>query len=196
MSNTIGSMVRDLRKARGVTLRQLAEEVGVNFASLSNIENGRSTGSADTLEKIAEALNADVDILLGKAGHKTMPFRVLGSIAAGVPIDAIEHEETFDLANVFNPEDHYLLQVRGDSMVNRGIHDGDLAVMKATNEAVNGDIVAAIVGDEETTLKTFSKEGRKVTLSPANDSLEPVTYAISNIEVRGVLVGVVRTAIG
>src|SRR5271154_6570882 len=101
MSSDIGKMIREARQARGISLRALAAQVGIHFSHLSKIENGKDQIGRDSLAKIAEALGVDPDLMLGEAGHQTVPFRVLGNIAAGEQIDAIEDIETFDLTKVF-----------------------------------------------------------------------------------------------
>lgn len=195
MTGGVGAKLRELRKARGITQRALAAEVGIHFSSLSNIENDKEPCGEGTIRRLAEALGADEDLLLGEAGHRAMPFRVLGNIAAGTPIEAVEHVDTFDLSQQFDPEVHYMLTVRGDSMILDGINDGDLAVIRHTTSAQNGQTVVAIVGDEEATLKRYSSRGKQVTLTPANDSLKPRTYPRKSVQIRGVLVGIVRTEV-
>lgn len=190
---TVGETLKALRTARGLTLRQLATATGVHFSTIGNIERGTVAGR-ETVVRLAEALDADPDLLLAEAGHRTMPFRVLGDIAAGTPIDAIEHVETFDLSEHFDPKSHYMLRVRGDSMVDDGINDGDLAIIRHATEARNGQTVVAVVADEAATLKHYQKRGRRVTLKPANKRLKPQSYPASEVTIRGVLAGVVRTA--
>jgi len=194
--NAIGPKIREMRLAKGISLRALASKIGIHFGSLSKIENDKEPCGRETLQLLAEALDADVDLLLGMAGHKSMPFRVLGNIAAGTPIEATEHIETFDLTNHFDPRDHYMLNVRGNSMILAGINDGDFAIVKHATKAKNGQIVVAIVDDGEATLKRFAVNGKTVTLTPANDSMKPMKFDKDRVEVRGVLVGVVRTAVG
>ncbi|MEQ9407721.1 MAG: LexA family transcriptional regulator [Fuerstiella sp.] len=196
MKNEIGGVIRELRHAKGISLRGLAAEVGIHFASLSKIENRKEPVGEPTLRRIAETLDADVDLLLGQAGRKALPYRVLGNIAAGTPIEAAEHIETFDLTEHFDPWEHYLLKVRGDSMILAGINDGDLAVVKHGKQPKNGDVVVAIVDDGEATLKTYTMKDRQVVLSPANRRLKDRTYPAERVEIRGVMVGMIRTSIG
>ena len=195
MSPLIGEKIREARKARGISLRQLAGQVGIHFSHLSKIENGKDTVGRESLIRIAEELGADPDLMLGEAGHQSMPFRVLGNIAAGVPIEAIEDFETFDLSNVFDPRDHFLLRVRGDSMILDGINDGDLAVVRHSSEANNGETVVALVDGGEATLKRYKLQKDKVVLTPANKRMKAMTYPAARVEIRGVLVGVVRTSV-
>jgi repressor LexA len=195
MSPQIGEQIRDARQARGISLRQLAGGVGIHYSHLSKIENGKDTVGRESLIRIAQELGADPDLMLGEAGHQSMPFRLLGNIAAGVPIEAIEDIETFDLSDAFDPHGHFLLRVRGNSMIDDGIHDGDLAIIRHTVQASNGDTVVAMVDGGEATLKRFKKQRNKVLLIPANKRMKAMTYEGSQVEVGGVLVGVIRTSV-
>ena len=194
MSPDIGDRIRETRLNRGISMRQLARKIGVDHSHLSKIENGRDTIGAGSLQRIAEILGADANLLLGEAGHQAMPFRVLGNVAAGVPIEAIEDVETFDLTKQFDPHTHFLLKVKGESMIQDGINDGDLAMVRQTSTAETGDTVVAVV-DGEATLKRFKKNRQTVVLIPANDTMENMRYPATDVEIRGVLVGVVRTAV-
>ncbi|MBL8811934.1 MAG: helix-turn-helix domain-containing protein, partial [Planctomycetaceae bacterium] len=180
---------------RGLSLRALAAEVGLHFSHLSKIENGQDDASKDSLLKLSESLGLDADLLLGEAGHRAVPFRLAGNIAAGNPLEAIEDVETFDLGQAYDPHQHYLLRVRGTSMIDAGINDGDLAIIRSTSTAKNGDIVVAIVEGEDATLKTLRKSGSRIQLIPANESLSPMEYPASQVEIRGVCVGLVRTSL-
>ena len=193
--NAVGKMIRDARQSRGISLRGLAAQVGIHFTHLSKIENGQDRVGRDSLSRIAEELGVDPDLMLGEAGHQTAPFRVLGNIAAGMPIDAIEDVETFDLTKVFDPHDHFLLRVKGTSMILDGINDGDLAIVRHTNVAKNNDTVVAVVDGGEVTLKRFKKLKNTITLIPANDQMTAMEFPASRVEIRGVLVGVVRTVV-
>ncbi len=195
MSPHVGAMIREARQARGITLRQLASQVGIHFTHLSKIENGKDQIGRKSLTRIAEELGVDPDLLLGEAGHQQVPFRVLGNIAAGLPIDAIEDIETFDLTKVFDPHGHFLLRVKGNSMILDGINDGDLAIVRRTNAARAGDTVVAVVDGGEATLKRFKKVKNIITLMPANDQMAEMQYPLSRVEIRGILVGLVRTAV-
>ncbi len=127
------------------------------------------------------------------AGH--LPVTVLGRIAAGRPIDAIEVPEQVDLAALLPMgREHYALRVAGDSMIDEGIHDGDLVIVERRSSADDGEVVVAIIGDEEATLKKLfreKKDGKSVyRLQPANPALDPIY--VDSLEIRGVVVSVVR----
>ena len=195
MSADVGKMIKDARQARGISLRALASQVGIHFTHLSKIENGKDNIGRESLAKIAEELGVDPDLMLGEAGHQAPPFRVLGNIAAGNPIEAIEDIETFDLTKVFDPHDHFLLRVKGNSMILDGINDGDLAIVRPANTAKNGDTVVAVVDGGEATLKRFKKVKNTITLIQANDQMSPMEFPASRVEIRGVFVGLVRTTV-
>ena len=195
MSPDVGNMIREARLARGISLRQLASQVGIHFSHLSKIENGKDKIGRESLTRIAEELGVDPDLMLGEAGHQSVPFRLLGNIAAGQPIEAIEDVETFDLTKVFDPHDHFLLRVRGTSMILDGINDGDLAIVRPATTANNGDTVVAVVDGGESTLKRFKKVKNTITLIPANDQMTAMEFPASRVEIRGVFVGLVRTSV-
>lgn len=194
-NNRIGQRIREARRSRGISMKQLARQVDLHYTHLSKVENGRDSIGRDSLIRIAEVLDVDVDLMLGEAGFQSMPLRVLGSIAAGIPIEAIEDYDTFDFSSVFTPEEHFLLHVKGDSMILAGIHDGDLAIVRKCDAAENGDTVVAIVGENEATLKQFRKRRGKVILTPANEHMEEMVFPDDQVEIRGILVGVLRTAV-
>ena len=195
MRGGIGAVIRQLRQSRGLTLRQLAVQLEIHFSHLSKIENGRDQPGRAVLNRVAQVLQVDLDVLLGEAGRQERPFRVLGRIAAGVPMDAIENVETFDLTRVFDPQDHFLLRVQGDSMILDGINDGDLAIIRHAQTARNGQTIAAVVDDEQATLERYRQEGDVVVLIPANERMQPMRYAAGRVRVCGVLTGLVRTLV-
>lgn len=114
---------------------------------------------------------------------------VVGRIAAGVPIDAIEDHERFDLANAFDPDRHFLLRVKGDSMIDAHIANGDLVVIRKQETCENGEVVAAVI-EGETTLKRFYRRKNHIELQPANQRLK--SLRVKSVEIRGVVVGVIR----
>ena len=121
-----------------------------------------------------------------------IPF--LGQIAAGLPIEAVEDADKIDPTREFVGEGRYALKVKGDSMVDAGILDGDIVVIAHQQVASNGDIVVALVDNNEVTLKRFHKvDNEQVELIPENASMEPMTYHRSQIKIQGILVGQFRT---
>jgi repressor LexA len=127
---------------------------------------------------------------------EAMELPVMGRIAAGVPIEAISHAShsvTVPSSMISGRGDHYALEVRGDSMIEAGINDGDVVVIRATSTADNGDIVVALVEDQEATLKRFMRRGNTIALEAANPAYETRVYADHMVKVQGRLVGLIRT---
>ena len=121
---------------------------------------------------------------------------VMGRIAAGVPIEAISeisHNVAVPGQILRGGGDHFALEVKGDSMINAGINDGDVVVIKETNRAMNGDIVVALIEDQEATLKRFFVRGEAIALEAANPAYETRTFPQEKIKVQGRLVGLLRT---
>ena len=124
----------------------------------------------------------------------TVPL--LGTVAAGSPIEAIEDrgEHIRVPAQLMGrPQDTYALRVRGDSMIEDQICDGDVVVVERRSEARNGETVVALVGGDEATLKRFYRKGSQVKLVPANSSMQPIEVAASDVQVRGIVRGLIRS---
>lgn len=120
----------------------------------------------------------------------TIPL--LGVVAAGQPIEAIETPEEIEVPpSLLGAGERFALRVRGDSMIDDGIRDGDVVVVRRARRAQNGETVVAIV-DGEATLKRFHQSGARVELRPANEALPPLRVAAARVEIRGVLVGLLR----
>jgi repressor LexA len=116
-----------------------------------------------------------------------------GRIAAGMPIEALEGQSTLPVpAALLGAGEHYALEVSGDSMVEAGILDGDYALVKRTEVARDGDIVVALVRNEEATLKYLHRENGMIRLDPANGAYDPQVYAAHEVQVQGKLAGLLR----
>lgn len=116
-----------------------------------------------------------------------------GRIAAGVPIEAIEGQSMLSVpAALLGAGEHFALEVSGDSMVEAGILDGDYALIKKVDSAREGEIVVALVEDQEATLKYFRREGAMIRLDPANRAYEPQRYQPGQVRVQGKLAGLLR----
>src|SRR3954466_964845 len=114
--------------------------------------------------------------------NDTMEIPLHGRIAAGTPIEALQGTETFAVpAALLGPGEHYALEVAGDSMVEEGILDGDFALIRKADEARDGEIVVALIDNEEATLKTFRREGNMVRLDPAQRLYEPHTTSTEQV---------------
>ncbi len=118
---------------------------------------------------------------------------LLGRIAAGRPVEAFADEETLSLQEFVGNKNVYVLQVKGDSMIEDHICDGDYVVVESTRRADNGDTVVALVEGNEATLKRFYREGDgRLRLQPANSSMEPILMEDGELEIQGRVIGVLR----
>jgi repressor LexA len=127
------------------------------------------------------------------AANDTIEIPLHGRIAAGTPIEALQGTEGFAVpAALLGPGEHYALQVSGDSMVDEGILDGDFALIRKVDSARDGEIVVALIDNEEATLKTYRREGQMVRLDPANRAYEPQRYEEGRVAIQGRLSGLIR----
>jgi repressor LexA len=124
----------------------------------------------------------------------TVALPLLGSVAAGAPIEAVEVRETLDVPRSLVPSSGraYVLRVRGDSMIEDQIRDGDLVIIEQRDEARNGETVVALVRGEEVTLKKLQHKGSRVRLLPANSALQPIDLPAEDVRVQGVVHGLIR----
>ena len=130
--------------------------------------------------------------LTGENTRRLTILPLLGRIAAGKPIEAVPDQKEVNFSELLLGPDRYVLQVKGDSMIDAGILDGDLVVIRQTNTADNGDIVVALIDNDEVTLKRLRKHGSRVELIPANQSLASMIYPAERVRVQGVVIGQVR----
>jgi len=127
------------------------------------------------------------------AANDSIEIPLHGRIAAGTPIEALQGTECFAVpAALLGPGEHYALEVAGDSMVEEGILDGDFALIRKVDTARDGEIVVALIDDEEATLKTFRREGSMVRLDPANRHYEAQRYDPVRVKIQGRLAGLIR----
>ena len=127
------------------------------------------------------------------AANDTIEIPMHGRIAAGTPIEALQGTDGFAVpAALLGPGEHYALEVSGDSMVEEGILDGDFALIRKVDTARDGEIVVALIDNEEATLKTYRREGRTIRLDPANSRYEAQRYEESRVSIQGRLAGLIR----
>lgn len=117
---------------------------------------------------------------------------LVGVIAAGSPIEAIENQERLDPVGMYDPASHFVLRVRGDSMTEDHIDDGDLIVVRSQSTCRDGDTVVALMEGGVATLKRFFDEGTHVRLQPANSEFEPIIVSRPDVDIQGVVVGIIR----
>ncbi len=186
------TFIRDYSRARGYapTMQELADEFGVSkvtvFEHIATLQKKRylkrSRHRARSLQLNAELAFAD---------ERGTRLPLVGTIAAGHPIEAIEEREVLDLEELFiKPNETFVLRVRGDSMIDDRICDGDYVVCEKRVTARDGETVVALLDSGEATLKRLYREKDGVRLQPANPNFPPLRT--KNVQVQGVVVGVVR----
>jgi repressor LexA len=173
-------------------LREIAEHLGIRSrgtvhrylsalvdAGLIAIEADRARG----IELIGE----------GQDELKKFTLPLVGRIAAGHPIEAIPDHDEIDLSEFFIRPNRFVLKVSGDSMIEDGILDGDMVVVEQTTTARDGEIVVALIDNEEATLKHLKRNSDgSITLVPANRNLSPMRYAQERVQIQGIVVGQFR----
>lgn len=163
---------------------------------------GISSNSISLISRHIHALVAAGKLKFHKKGYRNIQvvgvndsnsLPLLGRIAAGVPIEAIEDKQTIDLGALFKGNDRFILEVKGDSMIEEGIFDGDLVICRHVSRAQEGEIVVALIDQQEATLKRISYQIKdRVTLIPANPHMKPKAYLAHRVQVQGVFMGLVR----
>ncbi|MEO9635217.1 MAG: transcriptional repressor LexA [Parasphingorhabdus sp.] len=127
------------------------------------------------------------------ANNDVLEIPLHGRIAAGAPIEAMEGQSALSVpAALLGPGEHYALEVSGDSMIDAGILDGDFALIQKTEVARDGEIVVALIHEEEATLKYLRKDGGNVQLDPANAAYEPQRYGAGEVRIQGKMAGLLR----
>ena len=136
-----------------------------------------------------------IDTESGKNKNNIISIPILGKIAAGLPIEAISDNTNYiELPEtLLKKGEYFILNVEGDSMIEAGIFDGDQVVIRKTNDANNGEIVVALIDNNEATLKRIFKRGQQVALQPENSNYKTVIYGPDRIQIQGVLKHLIRS---
>ena len=177
------------------SVREIGEAVGLRSSStvhryLAELENDGFIIKDPSKPRAITLVSVDDDTAEISKDIKTIAL--VGEVAAGSPILAVENiEETFAFSSsLIKGSDSFMLKVKGDSMINCGIFDGDYVIVKKQNTANNNDIVVALIDNEETTVKRFFKEKNTIRLQPENDFMEPI-YT-DNVSILGKVVSLFR----
>lgn len=175
-------------RARALEVVRLPESVAPGLAAT----RGRGGFSPSVIEgslgRVAPKTAPDEEM------RETVAVPVMGRIAAGTPIEAIQnHSHTISIpVDLLPPGEHFALEVRGDSMIEAGILDGDTVLIKKTGSAESGDIVVALVDQEEATLKRLRRKGASIALEAANPAYETRIFGPDRVQIQGRLVGLFR----
>lgn len=195
----VGSRIKAAREAKKMTQEELGLACGTTKQSIFKYETGVVTNiPLDKLEKIADVLDVSPAALMGwddnrestpsplpsnaipyAGGHKAP---IIGSIPAGYPVLAVEDIEGYADIPYANEENYFFLRVNGESMKNAGIHTGDLVLIRRQDCADNGQVVAARVNGDESTLKRYKRQGSNVLLLPENPEFEPRIVPVKDFE--------------
>src|SRR3954470_12379486 len=189
--------IRNYRHLNGYapTMQELADQLGTSkvtiFEHVGALERKhvlkRDKHKARSLEIVSDEMLPDEE--------RATKLPLLGNIAAGSPIEAVEPREELDLEQLFHARNGvYVLRVRGDSMIDDHLMDGDFVVIERRENARNGEQVVALLDSGEATLKRFYKEhGGKIRLQPANSKMDARIVDSSRVKVQGVVIGVLRS---
>jgi repressor LexA len=176
------------------------EEIGggMGLSSLATVHKHISNLEKKGLLRRDYNRSRSIDVIPPKGAAKramaapTLAWPLLGRIAAGKPIEAVENPETLSLSDFTGSKDVYVLRVAGESMQDEHIVDGDFVIVEKTSTARNGEIVVALVGGSDATLKRIYVEGESTRLQPSNAKMEPIIVPTNAVEVQGRVIGVLR----
>ncbi len=167
--------------ARGLELKSLATV----HKHITNLQN-------KGLLQRSHNRSRSIDVLPPRSKSHPDRLPLMGRIAAGQPVEAIEIAETISLGDIIGNREVFALEVRGDSMQDEHIVDGDFVLVEKTRTARQGEIVVALVRDSEATLKRYYIEGDVVRLQPSNAEMEPIYVPISQVAIQGRVLGMLR----
>lgn len=178
---------RILNRGYGPTVREIGHEFEIKSPNgvMCHLKALEKKGLITREQNMSRAIQLTETLNRGKT---TLPLA--GQIAAGAPTLAVEEMDEVDFAELFEQGDHFCLKVRGESMIEAHIADGDFAIIRKQPTAREGEIIAALVDGEEATLKYFYQEEGRYRLEPANVTMQPIFS--DDVQVLGVLVGVIR----
>lgn len=188
--------IRDYRYLHGVspTMQELADQLGTSKVTI--FEHVGALEKKNLLKRDkhkARSLEITTDEPLPDE-ERTTKLPLVGSIAAGSPIEAVENREELDLEQLYSrPNGVFVLKVRGESMIEDHLCDGDYVVIERRDSARNGEQVVALLDSGEATLKRYYKEGRNIRLQPANSTMQPRVVPADAVKVQGVVIGVLRS---
>ena len=171
------------------------EEIGRRFglSSLATVHKHLTNLQEKGFIRRAWNRSRSVEMVPTRGGGRSLELPLLGFVAAGVPIEAVATAETIAVPDdLVGKRDTYVLRVRGDSMIDEQIRDGDFVVVEDRKTVENGEMVIALVRGAEVTLKKFYRENGHVRLQPANPAMRPMLVPADDVQVQGVVIGVMR----
>ncbi len=174
-------------------LSQIAQAIGIRSKGVVHryLQAIAAEGLIELVPRRHRGIRLIGDYPESPATELTLPL--VGKIAAGQPIEAVPDQNTFDPSMFFLGPDRFVLKVQGDSMIEAGILDGDMIIVEQCDLVEAGDIVVALIDNDEATLKRLqeNKDGT-ITLIPANQAMRPMSYSAERIQIQGVVIGQMR----
>jgi repressor LexA len=171
------------------------EEIGrrFNLSSLATVHKHLTNLQEKGFIKRAWNRSRSVELMPARMGSRAVELPLLGFVAAGRPIEAVMGDETLAVPeDLVGKRESYVLKVRGDSMIDEQIRDGDYVIVEDRRSADNGEMVIALLNGSDVTLKKLYREQGRIRLQPANPTMEPIYAQPDDVQVRGVVVGVLR----
>jgi len=144
------------------------------------------------LKQAFSVASSVADVAAAKAALAAASLPLVGRIAAGQPVETLQNPDTISLADITRSRDVFVLEVRGDSMQDEHILNGDYVLVEKAKTAHNGDIVVALVESSDATLKRFYREGENIRLQPSNVNMKPIIVPAAAVDVQGRVIGVLR----
>jgi repressor LexA len=175
------------------SFEEIADQFG--YTSLATVHEHLSNLERKGYIKRTYNESRAIEILPSEVNPRAIELPLLGAVAAGMPIEALAHHETLTVPESFirRGGSHYVLRVRGNSMIEEQIRDGDFVVVNERHSADNGETVIALVGGDSATVKKFYRErDGRIRLQPANESMSPIYVHENDVTIQGVVVGVMR----
>ena len=171
------------------------EEIGRRFglSSLATVHKHLTNLEEKGFIKRAWNRSRSVELVPTRLGGRAVELPLLGYVAAGAPIEAVPGNETISVPeNLTGKRDSYVLRVKGDSMIDEQIRDGDFVIVEDRRTAENGEMVIALLNGSDVTLKKLYREQGRIRLQPANPTMKPIMMLPDQVQVQGVVVGVMR----
>jgi repressor LexA len=166
---------------------------GLGLSSLATVHKHITNLQNKGMLQRARNRSRSIDVLPARPARKAFErLPLMGRIAAGKPVEAIETAESISLGDIIGSREVFALEVRGDSMRDEHIISGDYVLVERTRTAREGDIVVALIDGTDATLKRFYREGDMIRLQPSNAEMDPIYAAAANVDIQGKVLGVLR----
>jgi repressor LexA len=166
---------------------------GLGLSSLATVHKHITNLQNKGMLQRARNRSRSIDVLPARPARKAFErLPLMGRIAAGKPVEAIETAESISLGDIIGSREVFALEVRGDSMRDEHIISGDYVLVERTRTAREGDIVVALIDGTDATLKRFYREGNMIRLQPSNAEMDPIYAAAANVDIQGKVLGVLR----